>query len=371
MTRRGELDALRGLMLVLMTLSHLPTALSGMFGQPFGYVSAAEGFVALSGFFAGMVYSRRQLRYGTSSMRSALQRRAALTYSCHVVLLLFLFTVIAALGLTIDQPAVTNLLSFYLEQPVAALLGGMLLVYKPPLFDILPMYVVFLLLTPALLARGECHGWRAILVGSFALWLIAQFGIGGALYELFASSTGLPVPAEATGAFSPMAWQLLWVCGLWLGASVTTERFPTIPDGLVAGAILIALLGLAWRHIVGQTPMPDWPAANLLFDKWQLAPLRMLNVAALAIVIMRFGPALAARAPRIAFLETLGAAALPVFCAHIVLTLLLLALIGSDVPRTLWFDAALLGVSFALLHAVASISLAMRARPGTMEASTR
>lgn len=48
MTRRWELDALRGLMLVLMTLTHLPTRLSSPLGQPFGFVSAAEGFVLLS-----------------------------------------------------------------------------------------------------------------------------------------------------------------------------------------------------------------------------------------------------------------------------------------------------------------------------------
>ena len=37
-TRLNELDALRGLMLVLMTLTHLPTRLSSPLGQPFGYV---------------------------------------------------------------------------------------------------------------------------------------------------------------------------------------------------------------------------------------------------------------------------------------------------------------------------------------------
>ena len=55
--RLWELDALRGLMLVLMTLTHLPTRLTTPTGQPFGYVSAAEGFVLLSAFMAGMVYS--------------------------------------------------------------------------------------------------------------------------------------------------------------------------------------------------------------------------------------------------------------------------------------------------------------------------
>lgn len=51
--RQWELDAMRGLMLVLMTLTHLPTKLADPLGQPLGYVSAAEGFVLLSACRAG------------------------------------------------------------------------------------------------------------------------------------------------------------------------------------------------------------------------------------------------------------------------------------------------------------------------------
>ena len=53
--RSWEIDALRGLMLVLMTTTHIPTRFSDPLGQPLGFVSAAEGFVLLSGFVAGMV----------------------------------------------------------------------------------------------------------------------------------------------------------------------------------------------------------------------------------------------------------------------------------------------------------------------------
>jgi len=43
--RRPELDALRGLFLVWMTLTHLPTRFSDFVNQPIGFVSSAEGFV--------------------------------------------------------------------------------------------------------------------------------------------------------------------------------------------------------------------------------------------------------------------------------------------------------------------------------------
>ena len=56
MQRQAELDWLRGLMLVLMTLTHVPTWFGAHLGQPFGFVSAAEGFVFLSAFLVGCVY---------------------------------------------------------------------------------------------------------------------------------------------------------------------------------------------------------------------------------------------------------------------------------------------------------------------------
>ena len=69
MKRYWEIDALRGLMLVLMTVTHLPTRLTDPLGQPFGFVSAAEGFVLLSAFVAGLVYSRISYNRGVDSMR--------------------------------------------------------------------------------------------------------------------------------------------------------------------------------------------------------------------------------------------------------------------------------------------------------------
>ena len=51
--RQPELDALRGLLLLWMTMTHLPTHASEYANQPFGFVSAAEGFVFLSAVLTG------------------------------------------------------------------------------------------------------------------------------------------------------------------------------------------------------------------------------------------------------------------------------------------------------------------------------
>ena len=82
--RAWEIDALRGLMLVLMAATHLPTRFASPLGQPFGYVSAAEGFVLVSGFLAGRVYMARQQKRGEEEMRWAFLKRALKIYAWQV-----------------------------------------------------------------------------------------------------------------------------------------------------------------------------------------------------------------------------------------------------------------------------------------------
>lgn len=341
-------------MLVLMTLTHLPTRLTSPLGQPFGYVSAAEGFVLLSGFMAGLVYGRLAQRQGLQAMRRAFWRRSLLVYGCHAATLLFLFTVIALIGLRVDEPAVKNLMSFYLQRPVDALVGGLLLIYQPPLLDILPMYVLFMLASPWAFWLALRRGWVPVMAGSLTLWLLAQFGLAERLYELAASLVPLPVPYGETGAFNGFAWQFLWVLGLWMGASRHEQPVQpfTFPSVAVWLALAAAAVGIAWRHTLGQAPFGADEQMNLLFDKWQLGPLRLLNLLALLLLVIHFGPGLANRLPRIRALETLGSASLPVFCAHLVVVLLVLAVFGAEFTRPWMIDAPL------LLGVLASLYLA-------------
>jgi hypothetical protein len=373
--RLWQIDALRGLMLLLMTVTHLPTRLSSPLGQPFGYVSAAEGFVLLSGFMAGMVYTRKHRREGEPEMRQAFLRRVLKIYLCQAALLLFLFSAILLMGALLEQPAVLHLLSFYIEKPLAAVFGALLLVYNPPLLDILPMYIVFMLASPVLLAHGLQHGWFGILALSVVLWVGAQFGLGHWLYEAAAGFTGLAVPLQHTGAFTTLAWQFLWVMGLWMGAQMSTPgpRAPIdFPPWLVRTAIGVAVLCFVWRHMAGQVPVAGPSPLNLMFDKWNLAPLRLINLFALLVLTMHFAPWLSARLPRVRMLETLGAASLPVFCAHVVLALLALALVGEALPDRPWgVDLLVLGGSLVVLCGVALVSQAIDRLNSPTAASAR
>ena len=355
--RLWQIDALRGLMLVLMTLTHVPTRFSSPAGQPFGYVSAAEGFVLLSAFMAGWIYTQRQLKAGVTQMRSAFLKRVLKIYLSQAALLIFLFSAVAVIGLVAKQPAITNLVSFYLEHPVQAIAGSLLLVYNPPLLDILPMYILFMLASSLVLVIGARRGWVGLMTASIALWLGTQFGLGRVLYAGVVAATGFDIPLAETGAFEILAWQMLWMIGLWMGATYAAGRtLRSFPRWLVAVAALVGAIGFVWRHVVGQAAFND-PVLDLLFDKWALGPLRMLDLFSLLVLAMHFEPWLTRHLPRIRALEVLGAASLPVFCTHIVIALLSLALFGeasTDRPWTL--DLAILAGSFALLYAVATVS---------------
>jgi hypothetical protein len=365
--RQWEIDALRGLMLVLMTVTHVPSRLTDPLGQPFGFVSAAEGFVLLSAFVSGMVYSRVGASQGVHAMRKAFWHRALKVYASQAALLLFVFTVVVAIGQKIDQPAVSELLKYYVAHPHEGLMYSLLLIYQPALLDILPMYILFMLMSPWVLAYAMRHGWTVPIVVSATCWATAQFGITPWLYELTSNTSGVPVPFDETGSFDTFAWQFLWFFGLWMGASrnAPDARPITFPKWLVALAVAVALTGFVWRHFgpTGQAAFGDNMELNLLFDKWRLGPLRLIDLAALGIVAMRFGPALTRLLPRMHWMEAMGASSLSVFCAHLVAVLLVLATFGgSQTARPAWGDALLLAVIFAGLYGVARAVAAYEAR---------
>jgi hypothetical protein len=380
MHRLPELDWLRGLMLVLMTVTHLPTVFSGPSGQPFGYVSAAEGFVFLSAFLVGNVYTRMGLTRGDAHMRHALWRRAVKIYLAHAALLLLLVFALVPLALRHGTHAVVNLASFYRADPSIALSAGLLLAYNPPLLDILPMYVLLMAASPLVIRHGLRHGWRTLLVASLVLWVGAQVGAGRLVYDGFAASTGWPVPYRETGAFAYLAWQLMWMGGLWAGSRAAAtavaadqgrarvpDRFDRVLDSraLLVAAAAVALAFLAWRHVAGQVP-PGPPALDAVLDKWHLGILRLIDFAALVLIVLHLRGRLArwaAHSP----LTTLGKASLTVFCAHLLICLVALALTdeagGGGVQ---WQDVVLLAGTLAALWGVARLHLATRRIAGPL-----
>ncbi len=367
MTRRAEIDALRGLLLVMMTLTHLPTRLSVYSSQAFGFVSAAEGFVFLSGFVAGMVYWRGYQHNGFDWMRGKLRSRALELYGWHLALLLFLFTIGAAIGHFGERPLLRNLLSFYFDQPVAALWAAPLLLYQPPLLDILPTYIVMLLATPLWLRAAKRYGWGPVLSLSLAIWVFAQVGGRALLLDGLNFLTGDNVPSlplPALGFFDDFAWQLLWVTGLWAGHLAVEQKLGAqLPRrSFRVAAVLTALAYLAWYHGLLRVLLAPLslevlgPNQPLLFDKVLLRPLRVLNFTVLAVSVALLLPSLSQAAQRAvgALLGLLGRASLRVFAIHLFLALLAFGLVDQDEhPLDALTETLVLAATFSIMLWVA------------------
>src|SRR5262249_49152159 len=85
--RDSRVDALRGLMLVVMTLDHLPAhPLLRLTKQSLGFVSAAEGFVFLSDMVSAWTYGKVFFRQGAAALRRRAWSRARDLYITHVLI---------------------------------------------------------------------------------------------------------------------------------------------------------------------------------------------------------------------------------------------------------------------------------------------
>jgi hypothetical protein len=359
--RRPELDALRGLFLVWMTLTHLPTRFSDFVNQPIGFVSSAEGFVFISALLVGRLYIR-ELVHDAPGVRAKLWKRSLKIYGYHLLMLALAFTVAAAFAVHTHRAAIGNLLNFYLAHPGVAIVGSVLLLYCPPLLDILPMYVTFLFFTPMLLSASVRFGWRKILLLSGLLWLLAQFGLRDLVHNWIVRLTHLQIPLQETGAFNLFAWQAVWTVGLWLGAKSAVDALPLkkIPGWLTGTSAAVCLFFIAVRHgWLG--PHLTQQALGMQLDKWQIGPLRVLNLVAFTIVVYWLRKYLL-RVVSIEPFLTLGRASLRVFCAHVFFVFIGLGLLYGDVDAGSSGEierlhgmtaAALLVVTFAALILVA------------------
>jgi hypothetical protein len=346
--RRLELDAMRGLMLVWITLTHLPTAASAWVNQPFGFVGAAEGFIFLSALFTGRIYFRLAEHDGYRAMTRKLWARTLRLYGYHALLLVFAFLVAVPIASHGDRPGLHNLLDFYfMAGPKQAVTEAALLIYRPPLLDILPMYIIFLLLTSLAIPLARRIGWKPILWTSFGFWCLAQFGFRTTEHSFMMQHIPTRIPLNEMGAFDLWAWQFLWFLGVWLGVRWAQERLPieawarraAIPAIVIAVSCFILRRKIATGLALG--------ASEFLFDKWHLGPVRVLDfaaVGALLVLSQSVWKRLAIRP-----LVLMGQSSLQVFCVHLLFCFAGLTLLGNATMLTGWQQFALLSITFAAM----------------------
>jgi hypothetical protein len=354
MGRRLEIDAVRGLMLVWMVLTHLPTFLPTYTNQPFGFVSASEGFIFLSALFTGRIYFRLAEREGYPAMQRKMLLRTLRLYGYHALLLAFAFLVAVPIAARGNRPQLHNLLDYYFAVgPKQAISEAFLLIYRPPLLDILPMYILFLLFTPLALTISRRVGWSSILSGSATLWFLAHLGVRQAEHAFVNHVLRVPIPLNEMGSFDLWAWQFLWILGLWFGVRWAQGNLPVeiwARRALIPAALICAVL-LPFRYSVGRGV--ELGAFEPMFDKWHFGVIRLINFAAVAALLIRFQSILKPLAVRP--LVMLGQASLQVFCVHLLFTFAGLTLLGNAMMLSAWQQIVLLAATLAGMLLTAKI----------------
>ncbi|MDD2762581.1 MAG: OpgC domain-containing protein [Opitutaceae bacterium] len=329
-----RLDTLRGWMLVAMAVNHLNTELRVFTDHAFGFVSTAEGFVFLSGLVAGLVYTRRAVGNPAAAWQDRARRRAREIYLWHLGGFMTTFLGLQLLALLTGRISTTSPALFF-QHPVAAVPMGALLLYQPGLFDILPMYCVFMLLLPTVLAGLQARRWGWIFAVSGGLWLLAQAGLRDYLQAGLARF--LPVNL---GVFDLLAWQLLFVLGACFGYHWAKPSRPLL-SFRPAMLLLCLVVAVPLWFLLKYQHLP-WPGVTMDMvwawaDKAHLAPLRLLNFIVVAYLIA----AVAVRRPGFfAFrpLAFLGRHSLAVFTVQAVVCALVLTqpdLFATFASRTL------------------------------------
>ena len=314
-----RLDTLRGLFLIIMAAVHVPTPLSHLLQEPFGFTSAAEGFIFLGASLAGYVYGKTYRDQGWTAMSRRVWGRAKRVYFIHLALVVPVALIAWAAANRLAPLA--NQFHDFLAHPLASLALLPLLLHQPPLFDILPLYVILLGATPWLLASARRRGWGLVLAVSALGWVIAQFKLDALV--IGDPSRLLPL---RWSSFNFLAWQFLWIAGLAIGE--TMLRRPIIRReyriGTGAVSLVIVLVGLLARH--GFWPHAWFPPDLYLWmDKWTLGPLRLLNFAAWVVLLLVWNPGYSP--PLLSPVALLGRHSLAVFSIHLPLAIAAAAII--------------------------------------------
>ncbi|WP_425072108.1 OpgC family protein [Sagittula sp. S175] len=245
--RDPRIDFFRGVALMMILINHMPVnPYEVLTTRNFGFSDAAEAFFVMSGIAAGIAYSPAIVRWldGVGRLRDAvmpLWGRAWQLYMVQMlltVLVLALFAWATTAFLNPKFSEMHNLVTFYAD-PLAAFTGIPILSFQIGYVNILPTYIVLMLLAPLALIGGI--RWpMATLAASIALWWV-----GGA-YRL-----NIPnYPGNGEWFLSPLSWQLIFVVGLLVGIRHRRgERLVPASRPLFYAALGYLLFALAWREI--------------------------------------------------------------------------------------------------------------------------
>ncbi|WP_438749794.1 OpgC family protein [Pararhizobium sp. O133] len=268
--RENRIDLLRGLSLLLIFIGHAEFTFSQTFQQSRGFSDASEIFVLLAGMSSALAYYRPDM--GLQMERP--WRRALRLYFTHLMLFVFM-AMVSSLVLAVFHEAVWDgAMSEFWQNPLLRGIQAISLLFMPGNLDILPMYVLLLLLAPFVFVLHD-RSRIALLAVCGAVWLLA--GLGHVNFPNVAL-------ADRSWYFDPLSWQLIFVIGICLG--IRLKRGETVlpyTRPLFIAAAVFAVAAIPANLAVHFAPI-DGTTGNLLHQmvsKTNEGPLRIINVLAI------------------------------------------------------------------------------------------
>lgn len=347
------LDGIRGILLVIMTIDHLGGQyLTRLTLEPLGFVSAAEGFVLLSGIVWGMIYSDR------NSLFKNTQSRLAYIYKHHVIIGIIVMAILTIKPYTCSGE-ICNLYNTtnYIESPLKTFISISTLLYYPPYTDILSLYIVCIALSYPyikLMRKGKTH--IAILI-SATLWILSKYVDAWHIKDIYKIAFN---PLDLyLGFFDALAWQFLFTIGIAIGKN-RVSLTESINKNTNKASILILITTTITLIILSKTDILSVNNYNNTFDrmlldsKQTLSILRIVNTLLITTLFYHFRRYLK-YIFEIPILITLGKNSIQVFCAHIILTITISDFVTLN-RESIFAETIAAAFSITVLFCVAKIN---------------
>jgi hypothetical protein len=289
--------------------------------QAVQFYDAAEVFIFISGYTAALVYGRTLSLFGVFYATAQILRRVWQLYVAHIFLFMIFIAEVSYTVTTFNNPMYNDEMRVadFLGEPHIAIVKALLLEFQPTFLDILPLYILLLVIFPVILVGLRLQP-LLVLIPSFLVYGFVQI-------------TGVSVPAYPEGHvwyFNPLAWQFLFTAGAALGLGLPPfQPWPRPAGALLSAAIAIAVVGLViklswtihgvWDTFPGLLLKELWPV-----NKSNLSPIRLLPFFSTVVVIAAFvGPGSAfLRSPAARPVILCGQQSLEIFCLGILLSAL-------------------------------------------------
>ena len=282
-----RLDLFRGLALWLIFLDHIPNNIvSWLTIRNYGFSDATEIFIFISGYTAAFVYGRAMLQRGFIVAGARVLRRAWQIYVAHIFLFAIYIAEIAYVSASFENPLYVeemNALNF-LKQPEITIIQALLLKFKPVNMDVLPLYIVLLLLFPAILWLLLRNALLALAASVALYWLVWEF------------EWNIPSYPSGHWYFNPFSWQLLFVFGAWCALGGATRLGPALRSPVtlwlaIAYLVFAFAITLTWHFPRLGFLVPRWLSEWMYpIDKTNLDVLRFAHFLALAALTVYFVP---------------------------------------------------------------------------------